>query len=64
VADWALIFQAFAKKTQTPPLLVVRFPRKKRERSTNQIAPSSRHRDVEQLLAQQHEDVSVRQLAS
>ena len=43
---------------------VVRFPRKKRERSTKQIAPSSRHRGVEQLLAQQHEDVSVRELAS
>ena len=43
---------------------VVRFPRKKRERSTKQIAPSSRHLAVEQLAAQQHEDVSVRQLAS
>jgi integrase len=43
---------------------VVRFPRKKRDRSTKQIAPSSRHPAVEQLSAQQHEDVSVRQLAS
>src|SRR5437879_1273039 len=43
---------------------VVRFPRKKRDRSTKQIAPSSRHREVEQLLAQQHSDVSIRQLAS
>ena|ERR1700730_136039 len=29
-----------------------------------QIAPSSRHREVEQLSAQQHEDVNVRTLAS
>ncbi|MBA2705430.1 MAG: tyrosine-type recombinase/integrase [Blastocatellia bacterium] len=43
---------------------VVRFPRKKRDRSTRQIAPSSRHREVDQLSAQHHEDVSVRQLAS
>lgn len=43
---------------------VVRFPRKKRDRSTKQIAPSSRHREVEQLSAQQHNDVSVRTLAS
>src|SRR6266446_6011488 len=43
---------------------VVRFPRKKRDRSTKQIAPYSRHREVEQLSAQRHEDVSVRQLAS
>jgi integrase len=43
---------------------VVRFPRKKRERSTKQIAPSSRHLTVEQLPAQQSDAVSVRQLAS
>jgi integrase len=43
---------------------VVRFPRKKRDRSTKQIAPSSRHLAVEQLSAQQHEDVSIRTLAS
>src|SRR5882762_9692655 len=30
---------------------VVRFPRKKRDRSTRQIAPSSRHREIEQLVA-------------
>ncbi|MGI8735540.1 MAG: hypothetical protein ACR2LM_19825 [Pyrinomonadaceae bacterium] len=28
------------------------------------IAPSSRHREVEQVSAQQHEDVSVRTLAN
>ena len=43
---------------------VVRFPAKKGDRSTKQIAPSSRHLAVEQLSPQQHEDVSVRQLAS
>jgi integrase len=43
---------------------VVRFPRKKRDRSTRQIAPSSRHLTVEQLPAQQSDAVSVRQLAS
>src|SRR3989475_1847596 len=43
---------------------VVRFPRKKRERSTKQIAPSSRHLAVEQLSSQQPDAVSVRQLAS
>ena len=43
---------------------VVRFPRKKRDRSTKQIAPSSRHLAVEQLSTQQPDAVSVRQLAS
>jgi hypothetical protein len=43
---------------------VVRFPRKKRVRSTKQIAPSSRHLAVEQLPAQQSDAVNVRQLAS
>ena len=35
-----------------------------RESRLSRIAPSSRHREVEQLLALQHEDVSVRQLGS
>lgn len=35
-----------------------------RRSRTSQIAPSSRHRDVEQVSAQQHEDVIVRTLAS
>ncbi|PYS20529.1 MAG: hypothetical protein DMF72_20890 [Acidobacteria bacterium] len=35
-----------------------------RRSRTSQIAPSSRHREVEHLLAQQHNDVSVRELAS
>src|SRR5437899_11631317 len=43
---------------------VVRFPRKRRDRSSKQIAPSSRHRDGEQLMGQQPDAVSVRQLAS
>lgn len=43
---------------------VVRFPKKRRDRSTKQIAPSSRHRGVEQLSAQQHDALSVRTLAS
>ena len=41
---------------------VVRFPRKKRERSTKQIAPSSRHREVGELSGQQCEELNVRQL--
>jgi site-specific recombinase XerC len=43
---------------------VVRFSRKKHERSTKRIAPSSRHLAVDRASAQQHEDVSLRQLAS
>jgi len=50
--------------TQTKLGKVMRFERKKRDRSTKQIAPSSRHLEVEQFSDQQHEDVSVRQLAS
>jgi integrase len=42
---------------------VVRFPRKKRDRSTKQIAPSSRHLAVEQLSSQQPDAVSVSILA-
>ena len=43
---------------------VVRFPRKKRERSAKQIAPSSRHLAVEQISSQQPDAVSVSILAS
>ena len=43
---------------------VVRFQKKKGDRSTSQIAPSSRHREVELLSAQDHEDVKARTLAS
>jgi integrase len=42
---------------------VVRFPRKRRDRSTKQIAPSSRHLAVEQLSHKQRDAVNVRQLA-
>jgi hypothetical protein len=60
----ANLWKAVNTLGQTKLGKVVRFQKKKPVRSTKQIAPSSRHREVEQLLAQQHEDVSVRTLAS
>jgi len=43
---------------------VVRFQKKKGDRSTNQIAPSSRHCEIDPLSDQHHESVNVRTLAS
>ena len=43
---------------------VVRFPKKKGDRSTSEIAPSSRHREVDQQSDQHYEVVNVRTLAS
>ncbi len=60
----ANLFKAVNTLGQTKLGKVVRFQKKKGDRSTSQIAPSSRHRDVEHVSAQQHEDVSVRTLAS
>ena len=43
---------------------VMRFQKKKGDRSTSEIAPSSRHREVDRISDQNHEDVSPRTLAS
>jgi len=43
---------------------VVRFQKKKGDSSTNQIAPSSRHCEIDPLSDQHHESVNVRTLAS
>jgi hypothetical protein len=49
---------------QTKPGKVVRFQKKEGDRSTNQIAPSSRHCEIDPLSDQHHESVNVRTLAS
>ena len=43
---------------------VVRFQKKKGDRSTRQIAPSSRHLGFDEASVENHEPVSVRTLAS
>lgn len=43
---------------------VPKITKRRQVAARQKIAPSSRHREVEELSAQQHEDVSVRQLAS